>query len=203
MLKKNLHLLKILFFDMLMIEFGPVAVFFLIYYLTGEDFPSAALSLGFATLAVLIISKVINKRVPWFALFSGSITIATAFVTFWFTAPWVLIVKDTVYYLFFGGLLGFSVWRTKSIFKAFFGHIFAIKDSGWSMLERRWCYFFIFAAISNELVRMYLSVNDWVIYKQIILVLFLVYGFYQLKVTVRHRLPEADKFGFRRLSSKQ
>jgi intracellular septation protein A len=197
MLNKNLHLLKIVFFDLLLIEFGPAAVFFLTFYLTGENFPTAALSLGMATIAVLIISKVVNQRVPWFALFSGSITIATAFVTYWFAAPWVLIVKDTVYYFLFALLLGLSMWSKGLIFKTFFGHIFAIKDTGWMLLERRWLYFFVLAALSNELVRMYLSVSDWVLYKQFILVFFVVYGFYQFTVTIRHRLPTADRFGLR------
>lgn len=182
---------------MFVIEFGPVGVFFLTYYLT--DFFTAALALGLATLITLILSKVINKRVPWFAIFSGTVTIATSLVTYLYTEPGILIFKDTVYYTLFASFIGIGLWRGRSVFEKFFGHIFAITEKGWFSLERRWVFFFMSAAVSNELVRMFLTVEQWVIYKQIILVIFVVFGMYQLRVTMRYRTEEADKWGLRRI----
>lgn len=196
-MKKHRHIWKILIFDMFIIEFGPVGVFFIVFYIS--DFLSASLALGGTTFVMLILSQLVNKRVPWFAIFSGSITIVTALLTYLFTAPWILIVKDSLYYLLFALLLGVSLWQKRSLFKTFFGHVFAISEEGWRILERRWFGFFVLAAASNELVRMFLSADEWVLYKQAIVFVFLGFGLYQFRVSIRYRLPEADTFGLRQL----
>ena len=182
---------------MFVIEFGPVGVFFVAYY--SFDFLMAALALGAATLVALVLSQFVNKRVPWFAIFSGSITILTALLTYLLTAPWILIIKDSVYYGLFALFLGISLWQKKSLFKTFFGHIFAITEEGWRILEGRWFVFFVFAATSNELVRMFLSADEWVLYKQAIVFVFLGFGLYQFRVSIKYRLPEADALGLRKL----
>ena len=185
---------------MFIIEFGPVGVFFLTFYLA--DFLIASLALGTATFVALIASKLVNKRVPWFAIFSGSVTILSALVTFLFTAPWILIIKDSVYYFLFAFMLGFSLWKRRSVLKTFFGHVFLIEEKGWRMLEKRWFVFFLFAGFSNELVRMFLTLDQWVLYKQLVLVVFLSFGLYQFRVSVKYRRPEADKWGLRKSISK-
>lgn len=186
---------------MFVIEFGPVAVFFATYYVT--DFMTAALALGLSTLVALVLSKIVNRRLPWFALFSGTATILTALGTYLFTAPWVLIVADSVYYFLFAAILGVSAWRGWEVFKSFFGHVFAIAEEGWRSLERRWLLFFILAGVSNELVRIYLTTDEWVLYKQAIVFVFLFFGLYQFKVSRAHRLAEADAWGLRKLAGKE
>jgi len=197
-MKKHSHIWKILVFDMFVIEFGPVGVFFLVYYLA--DFPQAALALGVATLLALVLSKVVNKRVPWFAIFSGTITMITSVITYIYTAPTVLILKDTVYYFLFAGILLFGVWKERHIFEKFFGHIFALAEEGWKILERRWLVFFLIAGVLNEVVRMSLSTSEWVVYKQVVVIGFVLFGMYQFQVSMRYRLAEADEYGLRRIS---
>ena len=191
------HIWKILIFDMFIIEFGPVGVFFIVYYFSS--FQVAALALGISTFFALVTSRAVNKRVPWFAIFSGSITMLTALATYLFTAPWMLIIKDSVYYALFALLLGVSLYMRKAIFKAFFGHIFAIAEEGWRILELRWFAFFIFAAASNEFVRIYLTADEWVLYKQLIVFIFLGFGLYQFRVSMKYPLPEADRLGLRKV----
>ena len=188
-----------LVFDMFVIEFGPIIVFFVVNYFAG--FMAAALSLGVATFATMVLSKIVNKRVPWFAIFSGVITIVTSLVTYFYTAPWVLIIKDTFYYFAFSLVLLVSIWTGRSVFEKFFGHVFAITEKGWQTLEKRWCGFFVFAAISNEYIRIFYTAEEWVIYKQFILIVFFIFGMYQFKVSIKHRLAEADRFGLRKLKS--
>lgn len=197
-MKKHSHIWKILIFDMFVIEFGPVGIFFIAYYFS--DFLTASLALGASTFTTLILSRIVNKRVPWFAIFSGSVTILSALVTYLLTAPWVLIITDSIFYLLFSLILGLSLWHNHSVFKTFFGHVFAITTEGWRVLEKRWFMFFVLACVSNEMVRVFLSPDDWVIYKQMVVVVFVVFGLYQFKVSIEHRLLEADRFGLRKLS---
>lgn len=200
-MKKRSHVWKALLLDMLVIEFGPVGVFFIVFYLT--NFLQATLALGLSTLVTLVISRLVNGRVPWFAVFTGTITVVTAVVTYWLNQPWILIVKDTVYYLFFALLLAGSVLLRKYMYRFFFGHIFALTTTGWKKLELRWMYFFIAAGVSNEVVRVLLTPDEWVMYKQGMVIIFLVFGFYQLRMIGQHRMPGTDTFGIILAGSKE
>jgi len=193
--KKNAQIWTKFIFDMFVIEFGPVGVFFIIFYLS--NFVQAALALGFSTFVALVASRLINGRVPWFAVFTGSITIVIACITYWLNQPLILIVKDTVYYLFFASLLAVSLFLNKHLFKFFFGHIFVLTDTGWKKLEKRWLYFFVFAGISNELVRVLLTPDEWVLYKQGIVFLFIGFGLYQLRMIAHHKMEDGELFGLR------
>ena len=124
---------------------------------------------------------------------------ATSLATYLFDAPGILIVKDTIFYGLFALILGMSIVFGKHLFRAFFGHIFAIDEAGWRTLERRWLVFFMLAGISNELVRVYLTADQWVLYKQAIVAVFFVFGMYQFRVSMRHRTEAADRWGLRKL----
>jgi intracellular septation protein A len=124
----------------------------------------------------------------------------TATGTYVYDSPTLLIVKDTVYYALFAILLVTGIYTGRRLFQTFFGHIFAITDRGWQLLEQRWLIFFFLAALSNELVRVFLTTDGWVIYKQVVVLVFLGFGLYQFKVSSTHRLPEADRLGLRKLS---
>lgn len=200
-MQKTKHIWKILFFDMGVIEFGPVGVFLIVFYL--NDFSRAALSLGIATIVALALSLVVNRRIPWFALFSGLVTITTSLLTYLYDAPWVLIVKDTVYYYLFAGIIGFALWKQRSILELFFGHIFAISDRAWNILEKRWLVFFLTAGTANEIVRMMLTPEQWVIYKQGVIVVFVIFGMWQFGVSRKYRLSEADSWGLRKKRVRQ
>lgn len=187
--------LKSLIVDMLVIEFGPVGVFFVVYYLM--NFFQAALFLALSTLASLLLSFAVNKRLPWFALISGFATMTIALSTYIFASPTLLIVKDSLYYSLFALVLGVSIARKRYIFKTFFGHVFNMTDNGWKLLQKRWIVFFIAVVVGNEIARRALTPDEWVLYKQIIVLLFVSFGFYQLKLIRMHRSPEASLNGFR------
>lgn len=193
---KHAHIWKILIFDLFVIEFGPVGVFFITYYFSS--FPVAALALGLATLLALIVSRIVNKRVPWFAIFSGVITMGTSLATYLFNAPTILILKDSIYYALFALIVGVSSLTGRHLFRAFFGHIFAISEKGWRTLEHRWLVFFLVAAGSNEYVRIFLTPDQWVLYKQLVVFVFLAFGLYQFRVSSRYRTAEADRWGLRK-----
>lgn len=196
MMLNQRHIWKILIFDMFIIEFGPVGVFFAVYYFS--DFMVAALGLATATLLAMILSKVVNQRLPLFAIFSGIATILTAVVTYLFTAPWVLIIADSFYYFLFAGILAASTWGGKLIFKSFFEHVFALQEAGWRVLQVRWTLFFVLAGVLNESVRLTLSVGDWVLFKQGLIVVFVVFGLYQFRVSTKYRSADADRWGLKR-----
>ncbi|MCA9358511.1 septation protein IspZ [Candidatus Kaiserbacteria bacterium] len=193
---RHARLFKLLILDMLIIEFGPLLVFFALYHFLCS-FGKAALGLAGTTLVTLYISKLVNQRIPWFVVISGGITAGSAILSYWFKTPDILIFTDTVFYFLFAGLLASGVFHKRQVFATFFSHVFCISEAGWKILERRFLGIFIAAGIANELVRHLGSVHDWVVFKQWLVVVFLLFGFYQLRVTSSHRTEEADRFGLR------
>jgi intracellular septation protein len=192
---RHARLFKLLILDMLIIEFGPLLVFFVLYYLCS--FGRAALGFAGTTAVMLLISKLVNQRTPWFVVISGGVTAGSAFLSYWFHSPDILIFTDTIFYLLFAGLLGSGVFHKRQVFATFFSHVFCISERGWQILERRFLIMFLLAGIGNEIVRHFGSVHDWVIFKQWLVVIFIVFGFYQLRLTSSHRTEEADRFGLR------
>jgi len=199
-MRPHAHLWKLFILDLLTIEFAPVAVFVLAYHLS--DFPRAALALCVTTFLTLVLSYVVNARVPWFALSSGCVTMLTSYVTYRYDLPGVLIAMDSAYYFLFASALGIGAVFRLHLFRTFFGHVFAITERGWRILERRWLCFFVFAGATNELVRIYLTYDEWVVYKQGMVLLFLTFGLYQFRVSSTHRTAEGDRRGLRLLVGK-
>lgn len=180
---------------MLVIEFAPLAIFFLLYHTCS--FGKAALGFALATLVTLLISKFVNQRIPWFIIITGGITAGSALLSYLLHLPNILIITDSIFYFAFAGLLASGVFHTRQVFATFFGHIFCISSTGWRILEHRFMILFLAAGIGNELVRSLGNVHDWIIFKQWLVGVFLVFGFYQLRVTSSYRTEEADRFGLR------
>jgi intracellular septation protein A len=170
--------------------------FFIVFRYT--DFFVAALALGISTFLTLILSKLINKRLPYFAIYSGLITISTSALTYFLKIPDILIIQDSIYYLLFFVVLLLSIIRKKYILKLFFEHIFLISDFGWRSLQIRWSVFFLVALVGNELSRNLLSPEAWVEYKKIAFLVFIVFGFYQFTLSSKTRLENANILGLRR-----
>lgn len=178
----------------MILEFGPVILFFAGFYISGS-FPIAVLALGSGTILSMIASRIINKRRPLFALFSGGVTIVTSFFTYYLNNPDILIIKDSVMYIGAAIVLSAGIWSGKHFYRMFFHHIFALTDHGWLILERRWAIFFGTAGILNEYVRVMLTIDQWVLYKGYFTIFLVIFGFYQLRMMSQNRLPNSTKIG--------
>ena len=62
-------------------------------------------------------------------------------------------LKPTIINLIFAAALIISdTLLKKNLLKLFLNNAFKLNDFGWTLLNRRWAYFFIFLAILNEIV---------------------------------------------------
>ncbi len=169
-------------------ELGPVLAFFM----AGRFFTFfGAVTLFMIAICIsCLISWFVEKRLPAIPLISAAFVLTGGALTLWLQNPDVLIFADTLYYVGFVAILGFTLFQKKLVLKTLFNHVFAITDTGWSVLSWRWFWFLLLAAVANELVRIFATPEVWIDYRFYKTIVFAVFATLQFTVSRRYRLPE-------------
>ena len=147
-------------------DFGPLLIFFIIYFKNGQNLKLAIPPFVIATLLSLAIIYVLDKKIPMMPLTSGIIITLFGGLTLYFDNKIFFYMKPTVVNLIFAGVLFFGKFFTrKPLLKIFFQNSIKLQDEGWEILSYRWIYFFIFIAILNELAWRTQTEAFWVNFK--------------------------------------
>ena len=147
-------------------DFGPLLVFFTIYFKNDNDLKLAIPPFIIATLIALVIVYFLEKKIPIIPLTSGILITLFGGLTLYFDNKIFFYMKPTVINLLFASVLFFGQYITKkSLLKIFFKNSLNLRDEGWNKLNYRWIYFFIFIAILNEMVWRTQSEVFWVNFK--------------------------------------
>ncbi len=178
------------------IEFIPTLAFFIAAQYT--DFYTATI--------ILMVTAIISLGAGWWCvhriptlpiLVTLFVTISGAF-TLWYRAPDVLIISNSLYYLFFSTILLGGLLIKVNILKRIFDPTFAITDYAWTLLSIRWAVLFLFIGVGNEYVRMVHTPEVWVDYKFYTTILAVLFASYQFTLSRRYRLPEySNSWGIR------
>ena len=147
-------------------DFGPLLIFFTIYYKSGNDLSVAIPPLIVATLIAVLISYVAERKIPYLPLIGGIIISIFGGLTLYFNNPVFLYMKPTIINIIFALILFVGkTFLNKNFLKYFFQNAFQINEMGWDKLNNRWMLFFIFLAIINELVWRTQAEVVWVNFK--------------------------------------
>ena len=147
-------------------DFGPLLIFFLIYFNSGQNLVIAIPPFIIATIISLLIIYFLEKRIPMLPLVSGVLVTLFGGLTLYFDNKIFFYMKPTIINLLFAGVLFFGKFFTKRpLLKIFFNNAFNLKDEGWTKLTSRWTLFFIFVALLNEVVWRTQSELFWVNFK--------------------------------------
>jgi len=147
-------------------DFGPLLIFFIIYFNNENDLKVAIPPFIIATLVALIIIYFLEKRIPMVPLVGGILISLFGGLTLYFDNKIFFYMKPTIINLLFAGILFFGKYFTKkSLLKIFFQTAMNLEDEGWKKLNSRWIVFFIFIAILNEIVWRTQSEVFWVNFK--------------------------------------
>ena len=150
----------------LLTDFGPLLVFFIIYFNNDQNLKIAIPPFIVATLISLIVIYVIEKKIPMVPLVSGVLITLFGGLTIYFDNKVFFYMKPTIINFLFAGVLFFGKFFTrKPLLKIFFQNALNLKDEGWEKLNYRWILFFIFVAILNEIVWRTQSEAFWVNFK--------------------------------------
>ena len=150
----------------LLADFGPLLIFFVIYFNNDNNLKIAIPPFIVATLIALAVVYFLEKRIPMVPLTGGILITLFGGLTLYFDNKLFFYMKPTIINLLFAGVLFFGKFFTKKpLLKMFFQSAFDLEDEGWKQLNYRWIGFFIFVAILNEIVWRTQSEVFWVNFK--------------------------------------
>ena len=147
-------------------DFGPLLIFFTIYYKSGNNLTAAIPPLIIATLIAVVIMYFVEKKIPYVPLIGGIVISLFGGLTLYFNNPIFIYMKPTIVNIIFASILIISkIFFNKNFLKFFLQSAFQLNEIGWNKLNFRWAYFFIFLAILNEIVWRTQPEATWVNFK--------------------------------------
>ena len=169
----------------LLIELGPLLVFFLVYSRAGIYWATGVLMV--ATVVSLIASWSLLGRLLAMPVVTAVLVVVFGGLTFLLDDPRFIMVKPTIINLGFAGVLFGGLVTRRPLLKMLFGEAFNLTEEGWRKLSVRWALFFLTLAGLNELVWRNFSEAAWVNFKVFgILPLTLVFAMAQIGLIKRH-----------------
>ena len=131
-------------------DFGPLLIFFIIYFNNENDLKVAIPPFIIATLISLIVIYFLEKKISMVPLTGGILITLFGGLILYFDNKIFFYMKPTIINILFAGVLFFGKFFTeKPLLKMFFQNAFNLENEGWKKLNQRWILFFIFVAILN------------------------------------------------------
>ena len=171
-------------------DFGPLLIFFTVYYKSGNDLSVAIPPLIISTIIAVGVVYFLEKKIPYIPLVGGVVISLFGGLNLYFDNPVFLYMKPTIINVIFAiTLITGKTFFNKNFLKFFFKTAFQLDELGWSKLNNRWAYFFIFLAILNELVWRTQPETTWVNFKVWgILPLTFIFTASQLPMINKHKI---------------
>src|SRR4051794_19108533 len=141
----------------LLIDIGPLLVFFLVNFLApvpqvAKIFVATGAFIV-AMIAAMLFSAIRYRRISPLLWFSGIMVVILGGLTIWLHNEMFIKMKPTVYYAFVAGLLAFGLATDRPLLQRALGGTYRGLDArGWTLLTRNWAIFFAFMAVLNEAV---------------------------------------------------
>ncbi|MDB5259099.1 MAG: intracellular septation protein [Candidatus Taylorbacteria bacterium] len=179
----------------LSIEFGPILAFLIASELLS--FVKATAIFVALTAMALVVGYIERRELAWFPVIVSASIIGFGLLTIILDSPFFFIIKDTIYNAAFAIVLFTGLYFGHPLLKPLFKEVFSISDRGWKIMSLRWAVLFTLLTIANEIARISLTPDEWVIFKGFATVTTTVFAFYQLRVSKKERLPNATKWGLK------
>ena len=173
-------------------DFGPLLIFFIVYYRGGKNLVIAIPPLIVATLLAVLVVYFLEKKIPYIPLVGAILISIFGGLTIFFNNPIFIYLKPTIINILFAiGLLIGKLIFNKNFLKLFFKGSIKLKDIGWHKLMYRWVFFFIFLAILNEIMWRTQSEEIWINFKVWgILPLTFIFTAFQIPLIQRYKKHE-------------
>lgn len=172
------------------LELGPVALFFLAYWLLGIYYATGVLMV--CVIATLIISYALLRRVPIMPLVTAIIVTIFGALTYYFHDQTFIKMKATALYTLFGAALFGGLIFNRPLLPIMFDGALHVTAEGWRKLTYRWAFFFLALALLNEIVWRTQSDNFWVAFKTFgVMPLTLLFALAQAPLIMRYESKDA------------
>jgi len=190
----------------LLVDFGPLLVFFLAYRHYSPADSENSLGVVFAvtkgtiafmvaTVFALIISKWRLGHISPMVWLSTTLILGFGALTVFFNDPFWIQIKPTAVYLLFAGVLFGGLLKGKAMLRYLLQAAFeGLDDDGWLKLSRNWAVFFVMLAVLNEVLRQVLTFGGWLQAKLWLFTgLSFLFTFSQIPMVLRHGMGEDAK----------
>lgn len=190
----------------LLVDFGPLLVFFIAYRLFAPADESSSVGVVLAvtkstgafmvaTLIALVVSKWRLGHISPMVLLSSALILGFGALTVFFQDKFWIQIKPTAVYLIFAAVLFAGLLKGKAMLRYLLQAAFeGLSDEGWLKLSRNWAVFFLFLAALNEVLRQVLSFGGWLQAKLWLFTgLSFLFTFSQLPLVMRHGMGEDAK----------
>jgi intracellular septation protein len=147
----------------LLLELGPLALFFAVYSRLGIFAATGVLMAG--VVVTLGVSYAMLKRIPVMPLVTAVIVLIFGSLTLFFHDETLIKIKPTALYLLFAAALFAGLALKRPILKILFDGALHVTEEGWRILTWRWAFFFIALAVLNEIVWRTQTTDVWVKFK--------------------------------------
>lgn len=172
-------------FGKLLIDLGPLVLFFLTYAKAGIFWATGVLMV--ATVVALIASRVLHGHFAIAPAATAVLVVVFGGLTFLLDDPSFIKLKPTIINLLFAGILGFGLFTGRPLLKMFMGEALRLTDEGWRKMTVRWALFFLAMAVVNEIVWRNFAEATWVNFKVFgILPLTLIFAMAQVGLIKRY-----------------
>ncbi len=190
----------------IVVDYGPVLVFFLTYrHFSPSDHndvfaevKAIATSVGafmVAAVTALVASRIWLGRISPMLWLSTLLIVGFGGLTILLRDPIWIQIKPTAIYLLFGVSLIVGAWRGQAFLKYLLEAAFeGLSERGWLLLSRNWGFFFLLLAALNEVLRQFYNVANgnfgtWISLKLwLFMPLSFLFTFTQLPMLLRHGL---------------
>lgn len=190
----------------LVLEIGPIAVFFLAYRMAPvpEGLETAERQLEqilFSTmvfiptiLVSLAISWFLTRKLPRMAVITAIVVVIFGGLTLILRDDTFVKMKPTILYTLFAGILGFGLLRGQSYLRYLMEELIPLQDEGWMKFTVRFVIFYLFLAVLNEIVWRVWGTDVWVNFRTFVLpAANFAFIMAQLPLFQRYAIPEAEK----------
>ena len=150
-------------FYKLLIDIGPLAVFFIFY--TRSGLQASILPFMVATIIAVLFSYILEKKIPIMPTVGAGIVLLFGGLTIYFDNDVFFKMKPTIINILFAVILYGGILINKPLLKYLLGAALKLEEVGWKILTQRWIGFFIALAVLNEIVWRTQSTDVWVNFK--------------------------------------
>ena len=150
-------------FYKLLIDIGPLAVFFIFY--TRSGLQASILPFMVATVIAVLFSYILEKKIPIMPTVGAGIVLLFGGLTIYFDNDVFFKMKPTIINTLFAIILIGSTLINKPVLKMLLNSSLKLTDQGWSLMNKMWSGLFIFLAILNEIVWRTQTTDIWVNFK--------------------------------------
>ena len=116
----------------IIVDIGPLAVFFIFY--TRSDLQSAILPFMIATIIAVLISYIVEKKIPIMPTVGAAIILIFGGLTIYFDNEVFFKMKPTIINLLFSFVLYSGIVIKKPLLKYLLGGALKLQEKGWIIL---------------------------------------------------------------------